>query len=69
MGRATDFCPIALNGNEFEIGFNSRFLLDALKASESEEVYIRFNGSAAAAVITPVNGDEFMYLVLPMILK
>ena len=69
VGRATDFCPIALNGNEFEIGFNSRFLLDALKASESEEVYIRFNGSAAAAVITPVNGDEFMYLVLPMILK
>lgn len=69
VGRATDFCPIELKGPEFEIGFNSRFLLDALKAAESEEVYIRFNGSAAAAVITPVEGDDFMYLVLPMILK
>lgn len=69
VGRATDFCPIELKGSEFEIGFNSRFLLDALKAAESEEVYIRFNGSAAAAVITPVEGDDFMYLVLPMILK
>lgn len=69
VGRATDFCDVELKGNEFEIGFNSKFLLDALKATESEEVYIRFNGSAAAAVITPIDSDEFMYLVLPMILK
>lgn len=69
VGRATDFCPIELQGNEFEIGFNSKFLFDALKASECEEVYIRFNGAAAAAVISPVDSDEFLYLVLPMILK
>ncbi len=69
VGRATDFYSTFLDGNEFEIGFNSKFLLDALKATESEEVRIRFNGSAAAAVLTPVNGEEFIYLVLPMILK
>lgn len=69
VGRASETVDISLKGNEFEIGFNSKFLLDALKASESEEVYVRFNGSAAAAVITPVEGDEFLYLVLPMILK
>ncbi len=69
VGRATDFYPVELKGNEFEIGFNSKYLLDALKASESEEVYIRFNGSAAAAVITPTEGDDFLYLVLPVILK
>ena len=69
VGRATDTLPIDLIGNEFEIGFNSRYLIDALKATESEEVIIRFNGSAAAAVITPVDGDDFIYLVLPMILK
>lgn len=69
VGRATDFCDIDLSGTDFEIGFNSRLLLDALKATESEEVIIKFNGPAAAAVITPVEGDEFLYLVLPMILK
>ena len=69
IGRAQDTLPIELKGNDFTIGFNSKYLLDALKATESEEVYIRFNGSTAAAVITPVNGDEYIYLVLPMILK
>jgi DNA polymerase-3 subunit beta len=69
IGRAQDSLEINLKGNDFTIGFNSRYLIDALKASESEEVYIRFNGSTAAAVITPTTGDEFLYLVLPMILK
>ncbi len=69
VGRATDCLNIALEGNEFEIGFNSRLLLEALKATECEKVNISFNGPAAAAVITPVSGDEFIYLVLPMILK
>ena len=69
IGRAKDFLNIDLKGNDFTIGFNSRYLIDALKATESEEVYIRFNGSTAAAVITPVSGDEYIYLVLPMILK
>ena len=69
IGRAQDTLDIELKGNDFTIGFNSKYLLDALKASESEEVYIRFNGSTAAAVITPIEGDEYIYLVLPMILK
>ncbi len=69
VGRATDYININLEGNEFEIGFNSKLLLDALKATECERVIIKFNGPAAAAVITPVEGEEFIYLVLPMILK
>lgn len=69
IGRAQDTLDIELKGNDFTIGFNSKYLIEALKATESEQVYIRFNGSAAAAVITPVDGDEYIYLVLPMILK
>ena len=44
-------------------------MLDALKATESEEAIIRFNGSSAAAALYPVEGDEFLYLVMPMLLK
>jgi DNA polymerase-3 subunit beta len=69
IGRAQDTLNINLKGNDFTIGFNSRYLIEALKATESEEVYIRFNGSTGAAVITPVEGDDYIYLVLPMILK
>ena len=69
VGRANDIYETDLEGEEFEIGFNSKNLLDALKAIESEEAIIRFNGSAAAAAIYPVDGDEFLYLVMPMLLK
>lgn len=69
VGRAADSCDVKLNGTEFEIGFNNRFLLEALKATEDQEVYIRFNGPTAAAVISPVEGNDYMYLVLPIILK
>lgn len=69
VGRATDCCAVNLQGSEFEIGFNNRYLLEALKATEEDEVFIRFNGPNAAAVITPVEGDDYLYLVLPIILK
>lgn len=69
IGRSNDVYQTNLEGEEFEIGFNSKNLLDALKAVESEEAIIRFNGSAAAAAIYPIDGEEFLYLVMPMLLK
>ena len=38
IGSAHDTCSIAGNGGELEIGFNSRYLLDALRVIPSEEV-------------------------------
>ena len=69
VGRSNDIYETTLEGEEFEIGFSSKYLLDALKATESEEAIIRFNGSSAAAALYPVDGDEFLYLVMPMLLK
>ena len=69
VGRSNDVYLTTLTGDEFEIGFSSKYLLDALKATESEEVIIKFNGSSAAAALYPVEGDEFLYLVMPMLLK
>ncbi len=66
VGRATDTMDVEFSGGPFEIGFNSRFLLDALRACECDEVIMKFNGPAAAAVISPVEGDDFLYLVMPM---
>ncbi len=69
VGRSNDVYLTDLEGDEFEIGFSSKYLLDALKATESEEVIIKFNGSSAAAALYPTEGDEFLYLVMPMLLK
>lgn len=47
IGAAEDQCAIAGNGEELEIGFNCRYLADALRAVPSEEVCLELkNGSA-----------------------
>lgn len=69
LGRATDSYRVDINGEQFEIGINSRFLLDALKATETEEVTVNFNGPFASVIIKPCEGDDFLYMVMPMRLK
>lgn len=52
-----------------EIGFNNRYLLDALRACPSEKVRISLQGSLNPIVFTPEEGNAFTYLVLPVRLK
>ena len=48
------------------IGFNNEFLLDALRACDEDMIKIKFNKNINPLVITPVEGNKFLYLVLPM---
>ncbi len=57
------------NMEEFEIGFNHKFLLDALRATECESVRMEFTGSIKPLVIKPMEGNEFIFIVLPVRLK
>ncbi len=69
LGRATDSYVAKVNGEKFEIGINNRFLLDALKACECEKAVMNFNGSFASVILLPEDGDDFIYMVMPMRLK
>lgn len=69
MGRATETFNTQLEGENFEIGLNSRYLLEALKACETENVKILFNGPNSGVLICQVEGDDFKYMIMPMRLK
>ncbi len=69
VGRATENFPITLEGEEFEIGLNSRYLIEALKATESDTVKIEFGGPSAGVLIKPTEGEDFLYMIMPMRLK
>ena len=58
-----------IEGENFEIGLNSRYLLEALKATEAENIQILFNGPNAGVLITSIEGDNFKYMIMPMRLK
>lgn len=69
IGKAYDEIPASLSGDTVEIGLNNRYLLDALRACECDEVRIFLNGPLSPMKICPPDGESFIFLVLPVRLK
>lgn len=69
LGRVVDYTHANTSGDRVEIGFNSKFLLDALNASDTDEIRIELAGAVSPVKIMPVNSDGFLFLVLPMRLR
>ena len=70
IGAAEDQCSIAGDGRELEIGFNVRYLADALRAVPSEEVTLELTNGLSPIVLTPVDDKhDFAYMVLPVRIK
>ncbi len=70
IGAAEDRCSVAGDGKELEIGFNVRYLADALRAVPSEEVCLELTNSLSPIVLTPVDDKhDFAYMVLPVRIK
>lgn len=71
MGMAHDVCPLAGDGKDLEIGFNCRFLLDALKAIPAQEVQLGLSNGLSSMILTPCADEEedFLYMILPVRLK
>ena len=59
---------IAINlvGKDMTIAFNSRYLLDCMKAVDDEFIKINLNTPVIPCVITPCDKEEYLYLILPV---
>ncbi len=70
IGDAADRCVISGDGGGLEIGFNNKYLMDALKAAPADKLRMEFTSGVAPCVILPAGGEEnFTYMVLPVRLK
>ena len=70
IGAAEDRCSLAGDGKELEIGFNVRYLADALRVIPSEEVTLELTNSLSPIVLTPAdNKHDYAYMVLPVRIK
>ena len=70
IGAAEDQCSIAGDGKELEIGFNVRYLADALRAIPSEEVTLELTNGLSPIVLTPADDKyDYSYMVLPVRIK
>ncbi len=67
IGKAHDVCDLAGDGQDLEIGFNCRYLLDALKAVPTEEVTLELSNGLGPILLTPAVGEKnYTYMVLPV---
>ncbi|MCR4615001.1 MAG: DNA polymerase III subunit beta [Clostridiales bacterium] len=69
LGTAKDRLSAEIDGNSLEIGFNNKYLIDALRAADTDLVKIELNGPIAPIVIKPTEGDRFIFVVLPVKLR
>lgn len=69
QGRVSDRLDAEIEGEKVEIGFNYRYLLDALRYSGCDKVYLEISGPLSPVKVLPVEGDEFIFLVLPVRFK
>lgn len=71
IGNADDQCAAEVSGGEgVTIGFNNRYLLDALRAAPSDEILLCMNTASSPAVILPADGSgNYSYMILPVRLR
>ena len=70
-GDAKDVCRVEGNGQHLEIGFNNRYLTEALRYAPADTVRLELNSGISPAIVAPVdeNDESFLYMVLPVRLK
>ena len=69
-GSVYDEFRVEKEGDDILIGFNCRYLLDALKSAEGEKVLIKMTSSLLSIIILPYGEEEreseFLYMVCPL---
>ena len=70
LGKAQDECIVSGDGEGLEIGFNNRYILDALKAAPADSVRLQLSTGVAPCVIVPTDQNRnFLYMILPVRLR
>ena len=66
IGRVDESVHVALEGKDVKISLNCKYISDCLNAIADDGVHIGFNGPVSPCVITPPEGDSYLYLILPV---
>lgn len=66
IGKIDDSIPAEINGNDIEIGFNNKFLLDALKVCDTDKIKMQLIAPNRPVKIVPLIGESFMFLLMPI---
>mgnify|MGYP000897114052 CR=1 FL=1 len=66
LGTVYEEVFIESQGDSLEIAFNSRYLIDALRVIDEEEIFLEFTTNLSPGIIKPISNHNYIYLVLPV---
>jgi len=66
LGDVLEELSVHLEGEEVEIAFNARYISDVVKNIDDECCMLSMNTNVSPCVVSPVEGDDYLYLVLPV---
>ncbi|ACA56965.1 DNA polymerase III subunit beta [Clostridium botulinum] len=66
LGMVREELKVVLQGEDLQIAFNSKYLLDVLKTMEDDEVVLEFSSSVSPCIIKNTELNNCTYLVLPV---
>ncbi|MEZ4523728.1 MAG: DNA polymerase III subunit beta [Thermomicrobiales bacterium] len=67
-GDNRDELDAQIEGSELEVAFNGRYLTDLLSVLDSPSVALELQGPNAAGVFRPVDDDNFVHVIMPMVI-
>lgn len=69
LGDSESVVVAHIEGNPIDIAFNVKFLLDALQVVGSAQIALETTSSSNPGVVTPIAGDDFTYVIMPVHLR
>ena len=66
LGDVEEEMDASLNGEDIDIAFNARYITDVIRNVTDENLCMKFNSNISPCVVVPENGDDFIYLILPV---
>ena len=66
IGQYQSSLSATVKGEEVEISFNYRFLIDGLSNIKSSEVIFELNGQDGPGILKPVGDQNYIYVMMPI---
>ncbi len=66
MGDVEEEIDVDLYGEELDIAFNAKYLIDMIRNVDDDTLYMKFKSSVSPCIVSPPSGDAYTYLILPV---
>lgn len=66
MGDVVEDIACDLQGEPIEIAFNAKYISDVIRNITDDSMCMRFNSNVSPCVVCPPEGDDYLYLILPV---